>query len=449
MMIRRKLIFAFFCAVLTGCSLSDSGTPQEQQAQPTPIPTTAASARPTYTVQRGTVEQVLEFSGRWLPRDQQQLSFEVAGNVRAVNVRAGDTVSAGDVLADYQIEDLEEQLANAELQLETAQLNLAESAEGGGDTVTDAAYNLASANLSLEGAKESLPWTNTASASAGIVTAERNLEDARRAYDEAISRPDSSASAVDNARNAVISAEEALANAWRNYYSASQSYSSAMRSIETAENAQIRAEQDYQDALNGVGVSTDLIQAVRSAQLNVDQIKQDIARSTLLAPSDGVVLEVTIKPGDSVQAYATVITIGRLDPKEVVVNLAYTDASRLNVGMSGACTPINRPDLAVECIVRRLPLSNRDVDQSVRVAATFYEDEAAFGALIDVTMALETREDVLWLPPEAIRTFQNRTFVVVQEADGQRVVDITLGLQTNDRIEIASGLNEGDVVVAP
>src|SRR5690606_20701021 len=218
---------------------------------------------------------------------------------------------------------------------------------------------------------------------------------------------------------------------------------------ETAENAQIRAEQDYQDALNGVGVSTDLIQAVRSAQLNVDQIKQDIARSTLLAPSDGVVLEVTIKPGDSVQAYTTVITIGQLDPKEIGVNLAYTDVARLNVGMGGACTPINRPDLAVECVVRRLPLSNRDVDQSVRVAATFYEDEAAFGALIDVTMALETRENVLWLPPEAIRTFQNRTFVVVQEADGQRVVDITLGLQTDERVEVASGLEEGHVVVAP
>ena len=446
---RRILMFALFCVALSGCSLPNSGSPHEQQAQPTPIPTTTASERPTYMVQRGTVEQVLEFSGRWLPRDQQQLSFEVAGNVRAVNVRAGDTVSTGDVLADYQIEELEEQLANAELQLETAQLNLAESAEGGGDSVTDAAYALASANLSLEGAKESLPWTNTASASAGIVTAERNLDDARRAYDEALSRPDSSASAVDNARNAVISAEEALANAWRNYYNASQSYSSAMRNIETAENAQISSEQDYQDALNGVGVSADLIQSVRLAQLNVDQIKQDIARSTLVAPSDGVVLEVTIKPGDSAQAYVTVITIGRLDPKEVVVNLAYTDASRLNVGMSGACTPINRPDLTVECVVRRLPLSNRDVDQSVRVAATFYEDEAAFGALIDVTMALETRENVLWLPPEAIRTFQNRTFVVVQEADGQRVADIVLGLQTDERVEIVAGLNEGDIVAAP
>lgn len=447
----RRLMIVLALALLAGCSLAepDAASPSAQQAQPTPMPTTAVSARPTYTVQRGTVEQVIAFSGRWLPRDQVPLAFEIAGSIRAVNVRAGDTVQAGDVLADYQIEALEQQLADAEMQLENAQLKLAEGANGGGDAVTDAAYSLAAANLSLEGAREGIPWTSTASANAQIVTAERNLNDARRAYDEAIGRADNSAGAVDNARNAVISAEESLASAWRSYYSAAQSYASSMRSIESAENAQIRAQQQYDDALAGVGVSSDLVQAVRTAQIAVDRIKADIARATLVAPSDGVVLEVTISPGSSVTAYTTVITIGQLDPKELVANLAYTDAARLDVGMTGECSPISRPDLVVECIVRRLPLSNRDADQSVRVAATLYEDEAAFSALINAVMPLEIREDVLWLPPQAIRTFQNRTFVVVEGADGQQVIDVTLGLQTDERVEILTGLAEGDVVVAP
>jgi hypothetical protein len=53
----------------------------------------------------------------------------------------------------------------------------------------------------------------------------------------------------------------------------------------------------------------------------------------------------------------------------------------------------------------------------------------------------------LWLPPEAIRTFQNRTFVVVQTADGERVVDISIGLQTDDRVEVETGLSENDIIV--
>jgi multidrug efflux pump subunit AcrA (membrane-fusion protein) len=55
----------------------------------------------------------------------------------------------------------------------------------------------------------------------------------------------------------------------------------------------------------------------------------------------------------------------------------------------------------------------------------------------------------LWLPPSVIRTFQSRTFVVLDTPDGPRTVDVQLGLQTDERVEIVSGVNEGDVVIAP
>jgi multidrug efflux pump subunit AcrA (membrane-fusion protein) len=54
---------------------------------------------------------------------------------------------------------------------------------------------------------------------------------------------------------------------------------------------------------------------------------------------------------------------------------------------------------------------------------------------------------VLWLPPQAIRTFEGRKFVVVQEGDAQRRVDVKIGVEGEDRVEIVEGLNEGQVVV--
>jgi multidrug efflux pump subunit AcrA (membrane-fusion protein) len=64
-------------------------------------------------------------------------------------------------------------------------------------------------------------------------------------------------------------------------------------------------------------------------------------------------------------------------------------------------------------------------------------------------MPLQVSKNVLWLPPAAVRTFQNRTFVLLQTPDGQKVVDVTVGLKTDDRWEIKSGVNEGDIVVGP
>jgi multidrug efflux pump subunit AcrA (membrane-fusion protein) len=115
--------------------------------------------------------------------------------------------------------------------------------------------------------------------------------------------------------------------------------------------------------------------------------------------------------------------------------------------MTGACEIINQPDTAVGCVVRSIPLSSQDVDQTTHVAASL--ENVAENQLIEVQLPLEVRENVLWLPPSVIRTFQNRTFVVLATPDGERAVDVELGLQTDDRIEIVSGVNEGDVVIAP
>src|SRR5664279_4633463 len=107
---------------LASCSGAVAGS-AAQVATSTPIPTAPAVAKPTYLVQRGDVQNILDFTGRWQPRDQLALSFEIAGTVRRVNVKQGDAVSAGQLLVDFQITDLENQLASAQLQLDTAQKN--------------------------------------------------------------------------------------------------------------------------------------------------------------------------------------------------------------------------------------------------------------------------------------------------------------------------------------
>ncbi len=150
---------------------------------------------------------------------------------------------------------------------------------------------------------------------------------------------------------------------------------------------------------------------------------------------------------DNAQAYATVIVIALPEPKEVIASLAISDANRLSTGMTGACQVMNRPETAFGCIVRSIPLSSKDADQTTRVAASLVG--VADNQLIEVQMPLEVREDVLWLPPSVLRTFQNRTFVVLDTPDGPRTVDVQLGLQTDERVEIVSGVSEGDVVIAP
>ncbi len=446
----KALLLVSALGVMAACSPQTGSSPDQALAQTeptaTPIPTAPAVAKPTYLVQRGDVQNILEFTGRWQPRDQMTLSFEVAGTIRQVNVKQGDAITAGQLLADYQITDLENQLATAQLALDTAQKNLTNGATGDVESVADAEIALANAKLSLESTKANSPWTGVASAKLGIENAELALANAQRAYDEALSRPESPASAVDSALQQLQNAQNSLRSAQISYDSQAQSFNNYQFQIKQSENSVIQAELNLEKARAGGGDAS-ATQSLLSAQLNVDQIKANIARSSLYAPIDGQILSVAIKPGDQATAFATVITIGRPEPKEAVASLAITDAQKLSVGTVGVCQVLNRPETAVQCVVRRIPSTSKEADQTTRVAASL--ENVASDQLIEVQMPLQVSEGVLWLPPAAIRTFQNRTFVVLQTPDGPRSIDVTLGLQTTDRVEITSGVNEGDVVLGP
>ncbi|MFN8447470.1 MAG: HlyD family efflux transporter periplasmic adaptor subunit [Anaerolineae bacterium] len=442
----RGEVIAVIVLLLSVAACTSAPNAQQGEATSTPIPTAPVAAPPTYAVQRGDVSDIFEFSGRWEPRDQEQLAFQVGGAVRRVNVQRGDTVAAGDLIADLQIDDLENQLASAQISLQSALASVQSSSDNSVQSVTDAEIALANARLQLQNAQNNLPWTSVSSAQMQVQSAEEQVANAQRSYDDAVSHPESpnAASAVDSAYQQLISAQNSLRSAQNSYYSAAQSYNNAQNQLKSNENSVIQAELNLQKAQqNAAGGVSD--SQVQTAQLNIEQIQAKIAQSSLYAPTDGVVLEVTISPGDQVTAYNAVITIGRPEPKEAIASLAFSDAQRLSVGMVGVCQVVNQPDTAVQCVVRRLPVSSRDADQTTRVAATL--PDVAEGQLIDIQMPLQISQNVLWLPPAAIRTFQGRTFVVLQTPDGPRRVDIEIGLQTDDRVEIVSGLNEGDVVI--
>jgi len=68
---------------------------------------------------------------------------------------------------------------------------------------------------------------------------------------------------------------------------------------------------------------------------------------------------------------------------------------------------------------------------------------------MQIKVVVERKDDVLWLPPQAVRTFEARTFVVIQNGETQQRVDVKVGVESQDRVEIEAGLNEGQIVIGP
>ena len=444
-------------SALVACTNTTTMSQQSISPTKTSIPTEVYDAPPTYRVQRGTVEETLSLRGKWVPRDQEILYFEIAGTVGAVNVRRDDVVTKGTVLAEYQLTDLERQREREELALDIAFGRL--------QAGVNPLFSLAAANLALQQTQNSSPWTSLETAEVTLQNARVALDRARRNYDAVRGDPvANSIATIEDARIAVSSAETVVNNAQLAYYSAAQAYNSWVYSEEIAENAVTQnflIYQEYQEYMSGSSFDQEKLNAYKEAELTLKQTNDKIDQSQIRAPFDGLVLEVSIKPGDQIQPHDKVITLALDQPREVVVTANYNEIREVSEGLVGICELSGRPETAVHCLVRRVPATADDIDQTIRLAADF-DQQTQRGQSIDVFLPIRTKEDVLWLPPEAIKKYNSRTFVVLQNPDGsQEPRDVELGLgndcvsdventdcPTEDRVEIVSGLAEGDVVVA-
>jgi multidrug efflux pump subunit AcrA (membrane-fusion protein) len=500
-------VVSLLIALLTGCGAIGSQSTSANEATPTPLPTPIIPERPIYTVQVGTVVQTLEFTGRASPVLEQELFFETSGNVSEVFAARGDWVQAGDVLAELDIDDLEKQLSQKMINLETAELKLEEAQIDASEAITTALTKLEGAQDDLASA-ESTSSNDLAEARASVASAEVSLENAKlnliivknsdtvsknvreaeyeaawweAFYGECLQKYERGE--IDKARldlewnnlltakakleTARIQAALALSEAESRITQAEESLRQARvrlaelqdkPGVADAEAALLQAELDYEQAVADADPESYSLRLLaldlEQTRLDIEDLEGQIANARLVAPFAGQVLSLNIKAGDAAQAYDAVGVLADPDELEITAELGSEELSQMALNQQAVITLRNRPGETFNGTVRQLPypyggttVDTGDDDTAVHVAMDGNVD-MTLGELATVSIVLQEKENVLWLPPAAIRTYQGRDFVVVQLADGsQKRVDVLLGIVTDERVEITAGLEAGLTVV--
>lgn len=205
---------------------------------------------------------------------------------------------------------------------------------------------------------------------------------------------------------------------------------------------------------------------LEETELQNQNLETAINDARIVSPINGKVLNVSLMEGQEVRAFAGQITVGDDSQLEVGATLISTQMQELAEGMEATIELPSRPGERLSGEVRSLPYpygtgggrntngaaeNQRTADTATRVAL---DDPSLLqnfrlGDLVTVTVVKESKLGVLWLPPQAIRTFEGRNFVVVQTDALPRRVDIKIGIRNEARVEILEGLEEGQVVIAP
>jgi HlyD family secretion protein len=279
---------------------------------------------------------------------------EVAGKILAVDVQEGDTVHTGDVLVHFDDSILQDQRTIAATNLEMAKIALVQLTAP--TTIANLQKAIAQDKQDIDNAQQAYDnqkyfTTNqdaVQNAHASLVIAQEALNNAQSDYDSVKGNPDNDTNKA-NAYQKLYAAQLAYNTASYNYALWTGKVVSEQLNIKAATlsvaKAKLVEDQALLDVLNGSPIPDNatgagIVQlqqariAVQLAQANLALLDDQIAKTTVVAPVDGVVMTRNAEPGSVVNAGAALLTLARLDELSITVYVPEDRVGEVSLGQT-------------------------------------------------------------------------------------------------------------------
>jgi HlyD family secretion protein len=420
-------------------------------------PAQTGSTTSTVIVEQGDISLTASGSGTLVTNQAVNMSFSTNGKVAELNVKLGDMVKAGDVLASLEkAEDLEANLASAQAALLQAQQAITTLQKKAGSTLAQAYQTLITAQAAYDDALSASQRTGYDRCSAEILKKyQTNLEQVTQKLNDLISLdPNSDAVTV-----AGYDYDTALANySYCTAYTATEK-TSAQATLEVAKIA-LQEAQDTYDALKAAsGIDPDTLSMdetkVETAQTQVDTAQEALDGITLKATIAGKITYLAAGVGTIVDT-STFLTISDISHPTVTISLDETDMDKLVVGNPAQVTFTALPNqtfsgkvsLANPQMISFGPFkaASGQVELDEEAAKTF--ENLPLGLSATITITGKEAKNVLLVPVAALKQLNNGDYVVkLVGSDGQLTQQtVTVGIQDDTSAEITAGLKVGDTV---
>jgi HlyD family secretion protein len=380
-------------ALFTGCGKSKE---KEEAGGETDAPTPVL----VETAVLGAIDHVVTADAVLFPINQANVTPKISAPVRRMLVNRGDHVRAGQLVAELESSDLAAALNEAKFQYEQAQ---ASSATVTGATVVE----------------------DETKARADVQSAQSAFDAAKKLYDSRVALEKEGALAqkqVDETRLQMVQAQTQL---------------------ETA--------QQHLKSLNGVSRQ----EAVKGAQAqanaakaHMDALQVQLSYARVLSPINGVVAERPINVGDIASAGMPVFSIVDISQVRAVANVPVKEAESIRVGRPARVAgPDGDMAGAVTVVSPSASAGATTVEVWVQIANA--GERLKPGATVRVSIIAETIQNTLVVPASALLNGdegKQKVMVVTKDSVAHERT-VAVGVRQGDRVQILSGVQEGDQVV--
>ena len=353
------------------------------------------TATEVVTVTTGPIQHSLVFSSRVASVARTDLASTLTVRVEKVLVREGDTVKAGPLLVMLDDDDLRAPLQQAQAAQGTADARLKSQFELSGPVATQ---GLAQSRVNMEYALSDLARNQSLHAKGFIGDAK--LQDIERA-----------------ATNARAAYQQAAAQATANTRGGAEAQATQAR--------------------------------VREAQGAVQVVRAKLEQTSITAPADGRVIARSVEVGDVAQAGKKLLTLAITGETRLIAQIDEKNLRFVKEGMRAVASADAFPDVKFDAeliyLAPSVDVTRGTVEARLRVPKppTILRDDMTVSAEVVVAQ----KQNALSIPGSALREAGERKYVLMVRAGTAQEQDVKIGVQSLQRVEIASGLNAGDEVI--
>ena len=329
----KLLLLIFFTLALAACA----GAVRTPAAVPTIVlGNNASTPAPNAGADGGVTASGVVVSDR-----AAHMAFMLAGNVKLVQVKAGDQVQAGQVLV--QLDDSSQQVQLEQATMALQELTSPEAIANAKLVITKAQTDVINAQYALNNQQY---WKNTALIQdqyANLVIAKDNLDKAQTAYDSA-----NAGEYINNTGEAALyqafyNAKQAYDKA--NYYYSLYSQAPTQRQMDEAQatldlaNAKVTNGKNYLAVLTGGNIPADAsgsaLESFKQAKLAIQIAQNNLDATRLVAPFSGEVASVTTSIGDFVSPGQVILVISDVTHMHVeTTDLSERDIPKVKPGQT-------------------------------------------------------------------------------------------------------------------
>ncbi len=414
-------------------------------------------------VKKDDIQTKISSSGKLEAKNSEAIYSETSNKIIEIHKKMGDTVKKGDIILTLDGDNAErnqKQLESLEFQLKTAQDALNQLIAGGSQQeILNAQSAVVQAQKAEQDAKDLLATQKT-----NLENLNRDLKNQKVDYEVQIqlfSEGLISQKEIDDAKAALTNLEQKVESTKTAIKSAEKSIEAAALQKRTAEYSLGVLLNQIQDPNKKQSISLKQTE-IKNLQNQIFNTQNDLekASSQVLAPIDGVIVEVPSEKGMLVNPGTLLVSI--VDPSKLIINCDVSPyyAADLKTGLDARIKYTGSTTVEVDGKVTRVSpvaiVKQTSADKSGSSAAIPIEIEVPSpgsiikpGFSVDIKVITETRNDVCIIPILAtIEEDDDSTYVYIIKEDGsleKRIV--TQGLNNGLYVQV-DNLKEGEIVVA-